>query len=126
MGAEVGTFDRLDRLHPYQIWDGAVARAVRGERITFAVVDLEPNHDVPEHRHANEQVGMVLKGSITMVVAGESRTLGVGDTYVIPGNVPHSAASGPDGATVVDVFTPIREDWEQVRRLPPGAGAWPS
>lgn len=121
----MGTFDRLDRVRPYQIWGGAVARAVRGERITFAVVDLEPNKDVPEHRHANEQVGMVLAGSITMVVAGESRTLGVGETYVIPGDVAHSAATGREGATVVDVFTPTREDWEQVERLPPSAGAWP-
>lgn len=122
----MGPFDRLDQVRPYRIWDGAVARAVRGERITFAVVDVEPNQDVPEHRHPNEQVGLVLRGSITMVVAGESRTLGVGDTYVIPGDVPHSAATGAEGATVVDVFTPTRDDWERVDRLPPSPGAWPT
>lgn len=121
----MGTFDRLDKVRPYKIWGGAVARAVRGERITFAVVDLEPNKDVPEHRHPNEQVGMVLAGSITMVVDGESRTLRVGETYVIAGDVAHSAATGPEGATVVDVFTPTREDWEQLERLSPSAGAWP-
>ncbi|HEY4026567.1 MAG TPA: cupin domain-containing protein [Candidatus Dormibacteraeota bacterium] len=122
----MGVFDSLDRVRPYRIWDGAVARAVAGERITFAVVDLEPDLEVPEHHHPNEQVGMVLKGFVTMTVDGESRRLGVGETYVIPGNVPHGARTGPEGASVLDVFSPIREDWEQLQRLDPSAGAWPT
>lgn len=120
------TFARLDEVRPYKIWDGTVARAVRGDRITFAVVDLEPNRAVPEHNHSNEQLGIVLKGTITMVIAGERKTLNVGETYVIPSDVPHSAETGPDGATVIDVFTPTRDDWERVERLEPSAGAWPS
>ena len=120
-----GTYDNVDRLRPYQIWSGAVARAVKGDRITFAVVDVEANQDVPEHQHPNEQVGLVLKGAITMVVNGEARRLEVGDTYVIPGDVRHSASTGPEGATVIDVFTPVREDWETVERLQPSAGPWP-
>lgn len=122
----MSTFDSLGTVRPYRIWDGAVARAVKGERITFAVVDLEPDRVVPEHHHHNEQLGMVLKGAITMIIAGESRRLVAGDTYVIPGDVPHSAETGPEGASVIDVFNPPREDWEQVERLEPSAGAWPT
>jgi len=121
----VDTFDSVDQVRPYKIWDGAVARAVRGDRITLGVIDLEPNVAVPEHHHSNEQLGIVLKGAITMIVAGDRRTLGVGETYVIPGDVPHAAESGPDGATVIDVFSPIREDWERLERLEPSRGAWP-
>jgi quercetin dioxygenase-like cupin family protein len=122
----MGVYDSVDAVRPYRIWDGAVARAVSGERITLAVVDLEPNLVVPEHQHPNEQVGMVLAGFVTMTVDGESKRLGVGETYVIPGDVPHGAETGPEGATVLDVFTPTREDWEQVERLEPSAGAWPT
>jgi quercetin dioxygenase-like cupin family protein len=119
------TYDNVNRLRPYQIWTGAVARAVKGDRITFAVVDVDPDQHVPEHQHSNEQVGLVLRGSITMVIDGDSRRLEVGDTYVIPGDVRHSASTGPEGATVIDVFTPVREDWESVERLQPSAGPWP-
>ena len=56
----MGVFDSVSTVRPYKIWDGAVARAVGGERLTFAVVDLEPNRVVPEHQHPNEQVGLVL------------------------------------------------------------------
>jgi quercetin dioxygenase-like cupin family protein len=121
----MGVYDSVGRVRPYRIWDGAVARAVRGERMTFAVVELEPDLVVPEHQHPNEQVGLVLDGAITMTVAGESRRLVAGETYVIPGDVPHGAETGPEGATVVDVFDPPREDWERLERLEPSAGAWP-
>jgi quercetin dioxygenase-like cupin family protein len=112
-------------LEPYAIWRGATARAIHGDRLTMAIVDLEADLEVPEHQHDNEQLGFVLKGHVTMVIGGASRRLEVGDTYVIPSNVAHSASTGPDGATVVDVFAPVRADWEQAQRLDPHPGAWP-
>ena len=121
----MGTYDAVPNLRPYQIWSGAVARAVHGERLTMAVIDLEADRDVPEHRHDNEQLGFVIQGEITMTIDGDARTLGPGETYAIRSNVPHSARTGRDGATVVDVFAPIREDWERVPRLDPSPGRWP-
>ena len=118
-------FDSIPALRPYKIWKGATARAVHGERLTMAVVDVDPDQNVPEHSHDNEQLGFVLRGKITMTIAGEARTLSVGETYCIPANAPHSAATGPEGATVVDIFAPVRSDWEQVQRLQPEAGRWP-
>jgi len=112
-------------MRPYKIWTGAVARAVNGQRLTMAVVDVDPDMQVPEHSHDNEQVGIVLRGEITMVIAGESRALRPGETYSMLGNVPHSAATGPEGATVIDVFAPVRSDWERAERLAPEAGRWP-
>jgi quercetin dioxygenase-like cupin family protein len=92
----------------------------------MAVIDLEPSLDIPEHRHENEQLGFVLKGRVTMVIAGEARELSVGEAYSIASDVPHSARTGPDGATVVDIFAPIRADWEKAPRLEPSRGRWPS
>ena len=122
---EIETFESFQGVRPYAIWEGAVARAVHGQQITLAAVDLDPNVHVPEHRHPNEQVGFVTKGRVTMTIGGESRDLGVGETYVIPGDIPHAAVAGPEGATVIDVFTPIRQDWEALERLEPSAGSWP-
>jgi quercetin dioxygenase-like cupin family protein len=50
----------LEALVPKQIWDGACARVVEGERITLAVVELDPGAVVPQHRHDNEQLGLVI------------------------------------------------------------------
>lgn len=119
------TYDKLSDLRPYRLREGITARAVNGERMTMAVVDLDPGSILAEHKHENEQMGFVLSGSMTMRIGGEERELHAGDTYVIPSNTPHDAVTGPEGCTAVDVFAPIRMDWEQLPRLDPSSGRWP-
>jgi quercetin dioxygenase-like cupin family protein len=121
----VEVFRAVADVPPARIWDGVLARPVNGERLTIGFVDLDPNIQVPEHTHENEQVGFVQRGSITMVIDGKSRELGVGGTYTIASNVPHSARTGPAGASVVDVFAPVRTDWDRAPRLEPFPGRWP-
>jgi len=94
------------------IWGETVrARRVQGERITLAIVELAPNAVVPEHRHAAEQLGIVIQGQMHFTVDGETRDLGPGGTWRILGDRPHDVVAGPEGAVVIDVFTPIRSDW---------------
>jgi quercetin dioxygenase-like cupin family protein len=121
----MSTFQPLPNLRPVVLADGVTARAVNGERMTMAVVDLEPNAVVAEHRHENEQLGFVIRGSITMRIGDEMLELHAGDTYTIPSNVEHGAAAGPDGATVTDVFAPIRADWGDKEHVEPHPGDWP-
>jgi quercetin dioxygenase-like cupin family protein len=121
----VSAFDDLARLGPLPIWDGIVARAVEGERLTLAVVELDPGAVAREHRHANEQLGIVLSGAMTFRIGDETRELGPGDMYTIPSNVPHEATAGPDGAVVIDVFAPPRQDWDALEPGEPRAPRWP-
>ena len=104
-------------VRPIDIWDGVSARPVEGERITMAFVELEPNVRVPEHTHENEQVGIMLQGSGTFRVGDETMECRPGTTWRILSNVPHSMDVGPDGAVVIDIFAPVRADWE---RFAPG------
>jgi quercetin dioxygenase-like cupin family protein len=119
------TFRPLAELRPYAIWEGVTARVVNGERMTLAAVDLEPNATVAEHHHENEQLGFVIRGSMTFTIGGEKRELHPGDTYAIPSHVPHDAVAGPEGATVVDVFAPGRAEWEKLPRPDPFPPQWP-
>ena len=119
------TFRAVADVPPARIWDGVLARPLNGERVTVGFVDIDPNVLVPEHRHENEQIGFVQRGSVTMTIAGESRELSVGGTYVIPSQVPHSAKAGAGGASVVDVFAPVRADWDKAPRLKPSPARWP-
>src|SRR4029453_8442234 len=91
-------FDEIRGLPVIQVWDKVVARAVHGERQSLAVVELDPNAVVPEHRHENEQLGLVLSGSLTFRIADETRELGPGETWAISSHVPHEVTAGPEGA----------------------------
>jgi quercetin dioxygenase-like cupin family protein len=108
-----------------QIWDGVAGRLVEGDQLTVGVVELEPSGLVPEHRHANEQAGLVLEGSVRMTVGEESADLGPGGTYRIASGVPHTLTAGPEGAVVVDIFAPRRDDWSALPALPDAPPRWP-
>jgi unsaturated pyranuronate lyase len=119
------TFTSIADLRPYLIRAGMKARLINGERATLAIIDIEPNGVAEEHHHENEQLGLIVSGELTLRIAGEARALQPGDVYSIPSDVPHDAKAGPLGATVVDVFIPVRADWERLPREDPSAPDWP-
>ena len=121
----MSAFDDVAAIPPQEVWDRIAARSVHGERLTMAVVELEPGAVAAEHSHENEQLGIVLRGSICFRVGDESRELGPGGTWRIPSHAPHEATAGPDGATVIDIFAPVREDWVGIERQEPRPGRWP-
>ena len=121
----MSAFSDLAAIGPQDIWEAVSVRAVHGERITLGVVELDPNTVVPEHRHETEQLGMVLSGSLSFRVGDESRELGPGGTWCIPANVAHDVVTGPDGAVVLDVFVPPRDDWSAFEPQAPRTPRWP-
>jgi quercetin dioxygenase-like cupin family protein len=121
----MGALDELAGIRPLQVWDGVIARAVEGDRVSLAVVELDPGCIVPEHKHQNEQLGIVLSGSVSFRVGDEVRELGPGGVWRIPSNTPHEVHTGPEGAVVIDVFAPVRSDWHELEVLDRQAPLWP-
>lgn len=122
MASNLRTIDEVAFQH---LWEGISGRVVEGERITLAVVELEPNGTVPSHQHDHEQMGLVIRGVVTFRVGDEERTFGPGGTWRIPSGTPHGADVGPEGATVIDVFNPIRDDWHELPIDPQQEAFWP-
>jgi len=109
-----------------EVWGEAVrARRVQGENITLAIVELAPNAIVPEHRHVAEQLGIVIRGLMHFTLDGETRDLGPGGTWRILSERPHQVQAGPEGAVVIDVFSPIRSDWDALPLAPETLPRWP-
>jgi quercetin dioxygenase-like cupin family protein len=121
----MSAFKSLADMKPLPIWQGILARVCEGQEMTFAVAELDANAVAARHQHPNEQVGLVIEGTIDFEIGGERRLLNAGDTYVIPGNVPHEAIAGPKGCVLIDVFAPIRADWQGHEPQQPRLPKWP-
>ena len=80
----MSAFDNAAALPPQQVWDGILARSVHGERLTVAIVELDPDAVVAEHSHDHEQLGLVLRGSMRFRVGDEERELGPRRHVVYP------------------------------------------
>jgi quercetin dioxygenase-like cupin family protein len=121
----MSAFDSISSLELQRIWDGVHARVLHGERLTLGVIELDAGSVVPEHSHEHEQLGICLSGSLVFRVGDESRELAPGETWSIPGGVPHEVHVGPDGAVVLDVFAPTRDDWRGAPQAEARAPRWP-
>jgi quercetin dioxygenase-like cupin family protein len=121
----MSAFADANAIPPQQIWDGLLARTVHGNRMTLTLIELEPGTAVPEHSHENEQMGVLLQGSMTFTIGEETKELGPGATWTILAHVPHGVVAGPEGSVLVEVFSPVRHDWQAREQLDPRPGRWP-
>ena len=121
----MSAFGDVSSLDLQRIWDGVHGRVVHGDRITLGVLELDANSVVPEHSHEHEQLGICLSGSLRFRVGDETRELGPGELWTIPSNVPHEVQVGSDGAVVIDVFAPTRDDWREAPRADAREPRWP-
>ena len=106
-------FVRLDAVRAFELADGVTGQPLFGEGAMLNLIRFEPGAVVPLHSHPHEQLGIVLEGMQALVVEGVAYELGPLEAYVIPGDVEHSAYCGSDGALVLDVFTPVREEYRE-------------
>lgn len=92
--------------------EGIVVTALAtGERMNAQHVRFGPGTAGTEHSHPHEQIVYVTGGSLVYRgPAGEER-VDTGDSLVILGGEPHTAANpGADPADVIEIFSPRREN----------------
>jgi quercetin dioxygenase-like cupin family protein len=83
---------------------------VHTETMTIARIHLRGGAVVPRHSHPHEQVATVLEGSLRFVVGDDEHVVAAGESMVVPGGVPHEVEALSD-SLVLDVFSPVRDDW---------------
>jgi quercetin dioxygenase-like cupin family protein len=97
---------------------GVKGRVVHGQNATMIVYDYAPKTVIETHKHDAEKVGVVVKGSLAMVIAGEQRILNSGDSFRVPAATAHGARVFEEPAQIIEVFSPPRTDL-------PKAPGWP-
>ena len=80
----------------------------------LSFVQFEPYAVVEMHSHPHEQMGLLLEGELTFTIGDEEHIVKPGQMWRIPGDVPHKAVAVGGPAIVMDVFSPVREDYVEL------------
>jgi quercetin dioxygenase-like cupin family protein len=83
---------------------------VYGEKTSLCEFRLEKGKSLPLHSHPHEQTGFLVSGRLRFKIGDETFEAEPGDSWCIPGDVPHSAAVLEE-AVVIEAFSPVREDF---------------
>jgi quercetin dioxygenase-like cupin family protein len=93
--------------------EGLETRIFPGDNVMLSVVRIGPDKSGAEHSHPQEQWGVLLEGSGVRTQDGVEHAVAAGDFWQTPGDMPHSFRAGAEGAVVLDVFSPPREEYRQ-------------
>jgi quercetin dioxygenase-like cupin family protein len=107
---DIGAHD-YEGLAVVDMFPGVVRRLLAsGDRLTLVEVRIEAGSNVPEHTHPHEQAGQVASGRVHFRIGAEEFDLEPGDSYLIPGDVPHYVEAA-DAAILIEAFSPVRQDF---------------
>ncbi len=92
---------------------GVTTRIFPGDQAMLSVVRMEPNSEGILHSHPQEQWGVMLEGSVVRIQDGKEFPANAGDFWRTPGGVPHTVRAGPQGAVILDIFAPPRDEYRK-------------
>jgi len=95
--------------------EGIERQMVVGERMMICRFRFAPFLVTPEHTHPHEQISMVISGRVRFFVEGEERLALPGDVLHFPSNCLHGATMMDEEVVIIDIFTPLREDFLEAR-----------
>jgi unsaturated pyranuronate lyase len=111
MSTHTATLHSWKSVPKQEVTTGLVRQFITASRMTIAKLEMKRGCSVPSHSHENEQVTMVLSGALKFDVAGKEIVVRAGETLELPPHVPHGVLDVLEDSQVVDVFSPIRQDW---------------
>jgi quercetin dioxygenase-like cupin family protein len=104
-------FIHIDDYEPIELAPGARARTPYGERIMLSYLELDEGCEIPMHSHPHEQAGILRTGTMELMIGSETQLCQPGDMFIIPAHTQHAARPVGGPATLLDVFSPVREDY---------------
>ena len=93
---------------------GCRMRTPAGKNMMLSYLEMDPGAEVPLHHHPHEQGGILLEGRVQLTIGDETRVVEAGAMFLIPPNVPHRAVAVGGPVRVLDVFSPVREDYAEL------------
>jgi len=94
-----------------ELVDGVEMKTLaHGAKTLLAKFHLKKGAAIPLHEHIYEQTGFMVSGKMRFTIGAEQFECKPGDTWCIPGDVPHGVEVLED-SVVVEVFSPVREDY---------------
>jgi quercetin dioxygenase-like cupin family protein len=107
--------------------NGDLFQLVNGKDMQLGRAVFPPGSEYEMHRHPHEQFSVLLAGRLLLTVGNETREIGPGDCWYVPGDVEHGGqVLGDEPVVFLDVYSPATRwiidmlNGPGIRRVPAG------
>jgi quercetin dioxygenase-like cupin family protein len=94
-----------------QLAEGIERQMIWGERLMVCRLRFAPKVVTAVHSHPHEQITLVVAGRVLFTIEDQVREVGAGDVLHFPPGVRHGATMLDEEVVLIDIFSPIREDF---------------
>ena len=108
VSALVTNWSRIKKDNPAP---GIQRQMVVGQNVMMVRFTFEPFLVTPEHTHPHEQMTLVVQGKVKFFIEGEVKIVSPGDVLHFPPHNRHGATMLDEEVVLIDIFSPIREDF---------------
>ena len=105
---QLKTWDEIPAEHPLP---GIERRMLVGDRLMICRLRIDAHTVTPVHTHPHEQMTIVERGRVKFSIGAQEKIVGAGDVLHFPSNVQHGATMLDEEVVLMDIFTPVREDF---------------
>lgn len=91
--------------------EGIERQMIVGQNVMMCRFRFAPFVITAEHSHPHEQMTLVVQGKVKFIISGEERIVSAGDVLHFPPNNRHGATMLDEEVILIDIFSPIREDF---------------
>ncbi|MCG3163918.1 MAG: hypothetical protein JMDDDDMK_05377 [Acidobacteria bacterium] len=107
--------------------EGITRQMIVGERLMVCRLRFAPHVVTPAHDHPHEQITMIERGRVRFVIGSDERIAQAGDVLHFPSGCWHGATMLDEEVVLIDIFTPLREDFlkqDGGASTNPNGGSW--
>ena len=94
-----------------RVADGIERQMLVGNRMMICRFRFKPFLVTPEHDHPHEQMTIVEKGRVRFFIEGKEQIASAGDVLHFPSKCWHGATMMDEEVVLIDIFSPLREDF---------------
>jgi quercetin dioxygenase-like cupin family protein len=91
--------------------EGIERQMLVGKNMMICRFRFAPFLVTPEHEHPHEQMTLVEHGRVRFFIESQERIASEGDVLHFPPNCRHGATMMEQEVVLIDIFSPIREDF---------------
>ncbi len=94
-----------------QTAEGIERQMVVGQNVMVCRFRFAPFVVTAQHTHPHEQMTLVVQGKVQFFIDGEEHIVSAGDVLHFPPHNRHGATMLDEEVILIDIFSPIREDF---------------
>lgn len=107
----VSSFEDWKKISNPLISDFGEMKIITSQNITIGRVEINEVMEMDAHKHPQEQVTIVVEGSMDIQYNGEKKVVKAGETCIIPKNSLHKVWITQIPFKSFDIFSPVKDDF---------------